>query len=448
MKQISTYIFMVVILLLVSCNSSDDLDSIKNNFLTDEDWREEILDGSSVTIKPFVSGDAITRSALAFDGQNLVFGWHQGDEIGLYPTAKDVEKLESRDGLLNPEDNEANKHISYPTENLWRTNPLRNSQSKFVATELKPGSQTIKIDYEYGDFLWDDVVRWSAYFPYSADDIDKNNGGDEIKETYVSRFFDFSGQIQNGLVNISAYKKGTTGEDAGASNSVYRASEATACAHLGDKDVLISPETAWSDNRIHFQMRHVGAVIRLYLLAPKEDLIIKDIKLICDSKIFYEKGQFTLLSHPYNANATDGNYGVNLDLTSDDCQIKALPVGEPKNNLVLKFADGTAKTVYDASDSYKRYVTAYIMTYPITYDPEVHGNLFAYVTAYKQGESADKEYHFVSKALEGKVMKPGCYYQWTSSTHADDGLYPIELTATLLPWQDIVGGGIPTDLEK
>ena len=89
------------------------------------------------------------------------------------------------------------------------------------------------------------------------------------------------------------------------------------------------------------------------------------------------------------------------------------------------------------------------MTFPITYDPEIHGNLFAYVTAYKQSESADKEYHFVSKPLdEKKVMQSGHYYQWTSSTHADDGLYPIELTATLLPWQEIVGAGIEMDLEK
>ena len=423
-------------MLLASCSSASDYDDSTIDLPTDDTWVEETLDGPSVTIKPFTPGDAISRSSLVFGNQNLIFGWDKGDKLGLYPTAMDANQVETKDGLLDPE-TEANRHVSYTSENqLWRTNPATAQQWAFTADEPN-GSQTVKISNDDPSFQWDEIVRWSAYFPYKGVDI--------AKETYVSRTYDFTGQVQNGLVNISAYKKGTAGSAAGEENTEYRLSEISACEHLSKKDVMISPEVSWSNSWIHFQMRHVGAVIRLYLLAPKEDLVIDDIKLICDSKIFYEKGAFTLLSHPYKDDP-ENNYGVNLDPSSDDCQIWPLPVGEPTNMLQLKFADGTAKTVYDASDSYKRYVTAYLMTFPIKYDPEKHGNLYAYVTAHKQGDSS--EYHFVSKTLEAKDMKSGHYYQWTSSTHADDGLYPIELTATLLPWQDIVGKGIEVDIEK
>lgn len=444
MKQFAIYIILSIMMLFASCSSVSDLDDSAINLPTDDEWLEETLDGPSVTIKPFTPGDAISRSSLVFGYQNLIFGWNKdgGDKLGLYPTAKDAAQVETKDGLLDPEI-EANRHVSYTSENqLWRTNPATAQQWAFTTAKPNGNSQTVKISNDDPNFKWDEIVRWSAYYPYKNVDIDK--------ETYVSRTFDFTNQEQDGIVNISAYKKGTAGSAAGEENTDYVLSEITACAHLGKNDVMISPEVSWSNTWIHFQMRHVGAVIRLYLLAPKENLILDDVKLICESKIFYEKGAFSLLSHPYNANAADGNYGVNLDLTSPNCQIwpcpEVEPTKQPTNMLQLKFKPGTAKTVYDSNDSYKRYVTAYLMTFPIKYDPDVHGELYAYVTAHKQGD--DTEYHFVSKPLEAKDMKSGHYYQWTSSTHADDGLYPIELTATLLPWQDIVGAGIETDLEK
>lgn len=449
MKQLTIYITSIIILLLTSCSSSDDFEDPNIRFPSDDTWHEEVLDGPSATIKPFIPGDAVTRSSLVFDSQSLIFGWNEAeDELGIYPTAKDVSKIETTDGLLNPEI-EANKHVSYKQDhNIWRTDPEKAVQMQFITKKEddnnQSGSQTIRIvNNSDQNFHWDDIVRWSAYYPYSKDDVQQ--GKDDIKESYVSRTFDFTNQVQNGLVNISAFKKGTAEDtNPGKTNAAYRASEAIACAHLGTKDVLISPEMTWSGSRINFQMRHVGSVIRLYLLAPKENLIIDDIKLICDSKIFYEKGKFTLKSHPYVDNAAQ-DYGVKLDLKSEDCQIE--PIEESKTNMLeLKFQENSAKTIYDAGDSYKRYITAYLMTYPITYNSATHGNLYAYVTAHRDGEST--KVHFVSNALENKTMQSGRYYQWTSATHLQDGLYPIELTATLLPWQDIVGAGINTDLEK
>lgn len=433
-KQFTAYISIILSLLLSAC-SSENTEGI--SLPTDDMWVEEAIDGASITIKPFTAGDEITRSSLVFGNQSLIFGWNKGDAVGLYPTAKDKAQVESTDGLLDPSVNDANKHVLYPTlPNIWRTDPTKAAQKVFYTDEPN-GSQTVRIFNKQDDFEWDEIVRWSAYYPYKGVDI--------ATETYVSRTYDYSNQKQNGLVNISAYKKGANSEAAGEDNTAYRLSEIAACAHLGAKDVMISPEMSWNGTKVNFQMRHVGSVIRLYLLAPKEkeNLIIDNVKLICDSKIFYEKGKFTLLSHPY-VEDSEHDYGVNLNIGGEGCQIT--PVGERTNMLQLTFKAGTAKTVYDDSDSYKRYITAYIMTFPITYKQATHGNLYAYVTAHKEGNSS--EIHFVSKALEDKTMQPGHYYQWTSATHLDDGLYPIELTATLRPWQDIVGAGINTDLEK
>lgn len=417
---------MLFALLLASCGNGDDMLGDGIRIPGDDEWIDTPMDGASATIRAFEPGDMVTRSSLAFNmgTQEWVFGWQQGDALGLFPTAKDVEKAETKDGLIDPHD---------ASKTIWRVNPTASQQRRFWCQQPYT-NQTVRISNSDPDWQWDDIVRWSAYFAYKSIDPAKN--------TYENVPFDYTGQTQRGIADISAYKKGSPGEASGKNNSVYRASEAKASAHLGKYDIMISPETAWEEGvRINFQMHHIGAIVRLYLLAPKnENLVITNIKLICDKKIFYEKGTFNLISHPYSS--SDKDHGLNISE-----QVK--PDEASKTNMIsLDFAGDDAKTIYDASDSYKRYITAYMMLYPITYTSATDGNLFAYVTAYRQGDTDKKEVHFVSNALENKVLEHGCYYQWTSATHLDDGLYPIELTATLLPWQDIVAGSISTDLEK
>lgn len=423
-----TYLILISAMLLCSC-SSDFAEEPSLPFLPgDESWEESIVEGSSATIKPFLPGDLVTRSSLEFDGQNLVFGWEENDLVGIYPTATSV---------YNEDFCYAHNDYPHPAgSDIWRIKPNKSPQTRFVCSELKQGSQTAKLTNDLPDYGLDEKDRWSAYFPY----VDVNPNA----EDYETRTFKFDKQTQEGLPDMTAYYIGDGVNSAGATNPKYRKSEQTACQHLGANDFLISPETEWIGTRINFQMRHLGAIIRLFLFAPEENLVITNIKLICDKPIFYSQGKFSLKSHPYDEFAD--NKGVNLNLAdNEDCQIK--PDGEPSNMIELDFKGETAKTNVE-STTLQRYLVAYMMTYPITYTPATDGNLFAYVTAYKQGDSSKKEYHFVTNPLSGKVMKSGYYYQWTEMTHPDDGLYPIELTATLLPWQDIVGGGINTDLEK
>lgn len=418
-------------MLFTACSSNDITEETPLPVLPgNEAWEEKDVDGSSVTVKPFLPGDEVSRSSFVFDGQELVFGWTQGDRVGVYPTAILPGSEDRQEGCLDKD--------TYPHPNsadgVLRTNPSVTPQMLFLCDE-SDGSQTSKIvKNDDTDYIWAENGRWTAYFPYMNVDI--------ASETYENRTYSFEGQTQDGLPDMTAFYIGDGNYAAGASNPLYKASEAKACQHLGASDVLISSESEWNSQRIRFYMRHLGAVIRLFLLAPEEDLIITNIKLICDTPIFYNGGEFNLKSHPYNATAE--NKGVNLDLTDEeDCQIK--PIGDPQKMIQLDFKGETAHT-WNESTMLKRYLVAYMMTYPITYNQADHGNLYAYVTAYKSGDASKKEYHFVTKPLSNKTMKPGYYYQWL--TELEYGLNPIELTATLKPWQEIVGADIDLDLEK
>lgn len=438
-------------LLLTACSGSEDVAS--NDFIfvpSDDTWVEEEVDGSSCTVKPFTPGDEVTRTSLTYDGQNMVFGWKVHDLVALYPTAKvfaeeNYSDLSDNDKpyYLDPTSVPANRHPNYQklgnANEFYRSEPERAPQYAFVCLN-ETSSQTAQFFSTFGDFQWDDKVQWTAYYPYSVEK--ETNPETHDTEHYDTRTYSYSGQKQTGIPDYVLYKKASpTAED----NNKYRASEVQASAHLGKYDYMISSEMAWNGERINFQMRHVGAIARVTLRAPAEDkrLVITNVKLICDKAIFYNGGQFNLKSHVY-VNNEAANYGVNLNLSDPDCQIQ--PVGDPVNMIQIDFDGESAVTYYSASQ-YSRYLTAYIMMYPITYTAATDGNLFAYVTAHEEGDS-EKEYNFVSSPLSDKTMVPGKYYQWTSATHADSGLYPIELTATLQPWQEIVGSSIGTDLTK
>lgn len=446
-KLYITYILLAFSLLLASCSSEGEFTPSVPE-LPDLTWEEEEVDGPSAVISPFTPGDELTRSSLVYQSQKLVFGWNVGDKSGVYPTAKKLSDGDSStEGLLNPTQSDGNKHPYYASDNsYWRTDPDGLNQRGFVCYE-PTNTQTARLWHKDPEFVWDEVSQWTAYFPYK--DINTTLTKDNPNyEDYEKITFSFENQKQEGLVDISAYRKGKEGQPAGESNPYYIDSERQASQHLGVVDFLISPETAWNGSSITFQLRHVGSVIRVYLKAPEKNLVITQLDLICDKKIFYEKGTVTLKSHPYKEKSNqEPDYGVSL--SGGDSQIS--PVGDPTNKLTLMFYDQEGRTQafsqYDPADQYKRYITAYIMTYPVAYNPATDGNLFAYVTAYAKDDSEKKEIHFVSSPLAGFNMESGHYYQLSSGTHLDDGLYPIELTATLLPWTAIVGG-ITTDLEK
>lgn len=439
-----TYII-VLLTLFTACSTENDVTSNVDipTFPSDENWKEEVMDGASVTVKGFEPGDVTSRTSLVYNGQSLVFGWKLNEQILLYPTAYDLANAPeaSTEGLLPQEDY---PHPSFEQEpNLWRVDPNGANPSTFFVSQ-ETTSQTTKIENGESDFFWDDIVRWSAYCQKGETRISSKE-----PSTYEKRYFRFAGQRQKALAEIGEYfdyEEAETKEDKDAHLNKYHLSEAAASEHLGLYDILISPETQWVDGvRINFQMRHIGAIARIYLKAVEENLVIKDVKLICETPIFHEEGSFTLFSHPYDDTKSSDNYGVDLDRASSGCQIKS--EDDAKKMIQLDF-DETCVTKKSGSGNRGPYVVAYLMMYPITYNPTTDGYLYAYVTAYKKGDDPSKEIHYVSEPLSKKTMKSGKYYQWSSEAHPDDGLFPIEMTATLKSWQEIVGADIDLDLEK
>lgn len=433
------HILIISLLLLCACSKE------ANDVLPETDY-----DGPSVHQSDFVPGDVATRSSFEFDGSSLLFSWVPSDAVGIYTTAAiplstratDTQEgavsegssssdviVDTNDGLIIPDsDDPTTIHPELQSIGLYYTDPKKQNQTKYVCTGTKEGAQTARIASQ-GGFDWDENSRWTAYFPL------KN-----VQQKYNEINFDFSGQKQTGFVDMTYYYVNRT-----TNKPTYRAQEREACKHIANADVMISPETKFEYGKIRFEMRHIGAVARFFLIFPKEKQYkVKNLKLICESPIFYTAGKYSLKSRVYKSNATDGDFGLSL-VAKNKVDSQVQPVGDKTKMLELDF--DPEKVIVNNGGQYSYYLIAYLMMYPITYTQAEHGNLYAYVTA-EDPDNPTQDIHFVTAPLADKDMVSGSYYQWLTAANPQDGLYPIELTATLLPWQDIVGSGIETDLEK
>lgn len=424
-------------------------------------WEEQKLSGPSATVKGFECGDDFTRSSWQFNGQKMVFGWEKGDAMGLFPTAgtlgttratNDPVTAEGESTVGKTEEQrqweeanpdfvypEVKKHPLYYSDNIGIIREEKSIATPFYVIEPTKDSQTQRLFGGSGDFEWDKLTRWTAYKPFNPNF--NPNAQPAIK--YTALPFDFSDQTQMGLTDMQALYQGKGGQPKGYNNPVYIETEAKACKHLALADFSVSPEMLWDGEGINFNFQHVGAIARLFMLAPAENLTLEKLELICDKKIFHTKGEVDITSHIYDADAT--RKGVKLVGDGGDVQMR--PTDEASQKVTLNFPSTYSLKIQQptAENRYLNYMVAYIMLYPIDYQSARDGNLYVYVTA---RDESNKEVHFVSDPLSDRNLKSGYYYEWTLRTKLQDGLYPIELTATLLPWQDIVGGNIDTDLTK
>lgn len=390
------------------------------------DESEDTPNYANVHIDGFYPGDEVTRSSLSYGKNGLEFTWTIGDAFGIFPTS-----------VLDENGNRSNNNTNVSfvpfTLNLVETSGLK-----------------ANITSDNSGFHFLSKYRYTAFTPSTSPSLITN------AEAYNQIHFDFSNQTQRGYANMTAYY---TNPGGGYSNNAYKESEKIACAHLSASDILISPETVSDDRPLQFHMRHIGAVSRCFIKTPVgKKLRIKEVKLIADQEIFYTRGFINLASHPYDENEKPSttvpasqtdvkNYGVALPQAAES---QITPDETSKTNcLTLKFDDGSTtephKGVWnqtDKNEEYGRYLLAYFMMYPINYD-NTQASAFIYVTA--DDENGNEVYYRTSKKLASKYMCSGYVYQWTNTP---DDIHPIELTATLLPWQDIVADGINTDLEK
>ena len=416
MMNLRNNFFTYFLLLIFSCLFA----SCATNDVTEEEKNEVDLEKSAnVVFDGFYPGDVVTRSSLTYGSNGLQLNWQMTDRFGIFPTAE-------------------------VTENGNKQNDSNHtSQVPFTLSRAANGDLRAQISSDNSAFHFSSNYRYSAYTPYDAG----------FNVTYDKIPFDLSNQTQAGYVNMIAYYTG-----GGYNNADYKATEQKACLHLGNKDVLISPETITDDRPLLFYMRHVGAVARCFVKTPVgKKLRIRELMLVSDQKIFFERGYLNLSSHPFDETKVPSkteptsidqvnNYGVVLPQSASS---QITPDETSATDCIsLKFDDGDKTQTHPGvwnkcSDNaeYGRYLLAYIMMYPINYNAN-EASVYIYVIA---DDENGNEVRYRTTKLASKFMCSGYVYQWTKTPTEDT---PIELTATVLPWQDIVGGGINTDLEK
>lgn len=293
--KIANYIFYIFFActMFIACSSNEDILQIEPT----PEKEEEVLEGAYAKQIDFVAGDEFSRSSYIYNNNLMHFSWGTKDPLGIFATS--------------PENGE------------YDDNTIRQiQQSLFIVSD--PGANYSHLDYsgsESSEYGWVEGYKRTAYFKYN-----KNYTPQADPEiTFRNIPFSFEGQIQKAIPDMNAFYKGTAGSTdeitvKGSTNSTYVRSETAACAHLGDKDFLISPEATYSSGHIRFFMHHIGAVARLYLLAPKEPLLIKRLRLVATKPIFYTRGTADLSSQPYTPTASDGNDG--LKLAAKDCPVE------------------------------------------------------------------------------------------------------------------------------
>lgn len=409
MNILKNIYIIIAVLLISSCSKDEVIVADETNFNEKE---------ATVSQNGFFPGDEVTRATLSYGSKGLTINWNVDDKFGIFPTSED--------------DNS--------------TTASKTSMQLFTCYSVYDDPQNAGINSDYNDFHFLSNYGYTAYY---AKTINPEAHYDNID-------FDFTEQTQKGYVNMGAYYK--AGNDY--NNPKYKDSETAACQHLGDVDILISPEMKRDDTkqRMFFPMRHIGAIARFFLLTPAKKLKIKELRLISNNKIFYETGKVTLTKHPYVEEyepqekpitvtagfdySTDKyNYGVCLPQFENP---QVTPNEASKTNcLVLKFGanGGGIDNLYSTDTDYGNYLLAYMMMYPInTTDDD---NVYVYVTA--EDLETNKPLYFRTKRLANKNMFSGYVYQWKERTTEDT---PIELTATLQTWQEVASGAIDTNLEK
>lgn len=403
---------------------------------TKDEMTEGLEKGAFVTRPDFTDGGEPTRSTFIFDDDILKFSWGKGDQLGLYPTYQLARQADEENQIL--------------ARDPGKTDPLSTQQGLFVCTE--GGDNTVHIDpsgEQADNFSWADGYLRTAYYPYKA----SNDPNATTKVFYNAIPFDFSGQVQSGYVDMTAYYVGTGSKNTnetkpGYTNQEYRDSEAKACAHLGKYDYMVSPEVQNNSGHIRFPLHHIGAIARFFLLAPEEQMILRSLKLVASKPIFYTRCTVDLSSMRCNPGAA--NDGLHLLPASEyEGEPQIHPDESSKTAMLeLKFPEGPenmVKTLKQSEKVYGNYLIAYLMMYPVnTADAK---ELYVYLDAETIGADGKptgviKHYRTDNINTTTKNMFSGKYYQWTYRTLDDD--HPIELTATVIPWQDVVGGNIST----
>lgn len=330
-----------------------------------------------------------TRSSLAYWNASMKFSWAGQDEIGAFNVTEDADKVDN------------------------------------VGFVIKPGTEVItssgsSAKFSSPDWSVDENTYWVAYSPYkcfaSAKGRTKVMQYDEIKLSY-------EGQKQ--------YDNAAIGGDYNGTGKHTEASEADACKFLGEYDYMISnPVKPTTEGYTTFKFNHVGATVRFFVQFPKGAFGGKTATITSMSVLNSESKLVKSVTLEINKN-TDGTnaaYQVKKDENNQD-KIERTN----KFDLVFKDSNNAGLTVPDNG-----YVVAYMEFYPVHI---LENTSYLYFTAIIDGV----EKYFRSKqTLPERNFEAGKLYQW-KPTEWDT---PIELTATLATWQEVLASPIDINLEN
>lgn len=296
-----------------------------------------------------------------------------------------------------------------------------------VSLPAGQNNESTVFDYKYtegtvarfynNDFVANTVNYWVAYAPYKCNITE--DGGRKKIFSYDNINLTYKGQKQ--IHNATPQGKMPT-----AANGYGQASEALACNQLADYDYIVTTPThpAEEGETMHLTFKHIGATVRCYMLLPEGcfggagktgmltsmSIVCKEPKLVTDVKL--EINQYDT----YQSNGKQTYSQIGGVTTS---KILTLDLPGPQGNGIEVIDHG--------------YFISYMEFYPSNFAEK---DCYILLTANVDGVTK----YFRSQPLPEKNMKAGYFYKWSTNEFDE----PIELTATIAPWEDISGGTINT----
>lgn len=290
-------------------------------------------------------------------------------------------------------------------------------QSSNIDFTYKPNSSESTNEGVYARFSRDDFYFeqdfWVAYAPYTCYD----NGGERKK---ITKHDDIKLTYRGQRQTVNAVPNGQhPNSDPNYSND----SEKEACKDLVNYDYLISsPTQPVEGSRMTFPFQHLGSTVRFFVQFPAGGFgggtgHVKGMRIVSKSGTPFTSD--VELSLKKCTAATDSSFTVT----------NTTPSNEQYLNLTNDEGQGIA--VPDNG-----YLISYMEFYPCTVADKT---CFLYLTVEVNG--AEKNYR--SELLPAKTIVAGKLYQW-KPTQFDT---PIELTATLATWQEIIAKSTNINIE-
>lgn len=395
MKKIITYI--AALMLCTACSTEDIVEEMmQTNGTSDtpavpeEKVTEEEEDNRFLLTVPYVDSSEgttpSTRSILSYNTETKMhFSWENGDKISVYGLNVDNEDIAP--GAASP--------MIFSLEARGQVNNLENSTSStFEFETVDDGVSHLRA-----------FCTYASYYPvHDEGDIDY----DKIPVSYL-------GQVQEENVFMKEYYDWkynpwggkTTDEKAVAQATAkanYLNSEMTASAHLSDVDYMISDPANASPTGtgIHFFMKRLGAVARLYLYVPLDKYEVYDsIQIVNNnkSKPFIVKTKMNVKTQAFD--------------DSDATTSNVISVKLGANGFDFTDANSTNRQKYfDARANYGYTIIAYIMVHPIDLSSTTLEKCKLYLIGREsQDPGANKVYYKAS--LSRKNLEADKLYQWS-----------------------------------